>query len=507
MLLRQLLPLIIATLITPLAAQDKYDQTWVLGYPPNRPNNNQNGGVLLNFINEDPDTVYIDIILKLIAGNGQICDEKGEPIFYTNNCQVARFPTMPMENGDGLNPDDQLRDFWCGHNYYNMHQGIVTLPWPGHPGQYGIFHLAWKRYQVFPTIDRIDKFYFTHVDMAANNGAGLVREKNQLLLLDTFADNLTAVRHGNGRDWWLIAPSRGTDTLFLFLFQPDGIHGPLIRQTGLRRSNQLHTFGQAVFSPDGTRYVYADTYTGVHILEFDRCRGTFSCPMQLPYPGKDEGPCGAAISAGGQYLYVSTPTQLYQYDLRVKDIESSKTLTGEYDGFQDPFPSGFYQQMLAPNGKIYMTATNGQRFLHVIHQPDSAGATCDFRQHDLALPSYNGSTLPNFPHFRLYDLPYSPCDTAGVDAPKGLEVLWRPDNKIRLLGNPGSERVFVLLPPCARGEIRVYSLAGVLLTKYPVSCEKTVELDCSLLPAAAYIVTYAPSDGSKPLSAKLVVAR
>ncbi|MEQ1746943.1 MAG: T9SS type A sorting domain-containing protein, partial [Saprospiraceae bacterium] len=53
----------------------------------------------------------------------------------------------------------------------------------------------------------------------------------------------------------------------------------------------------------------------------------------------------------------------------------------------------------------------------VIHSPDSLGLACDFRQHDLVLPARNTWIMPNFPHFRLYDLPGSPCDTLGINGP------------------------------------------------------------------------------------------
>lgn len=482
-------------------AQDKYDHTWILGYTPNK---EENGGIVLRFTHETVDTAYFNIALKLTSANGQICTSEGEPLFYTNSCRMARYPNRIIENSDSLNNLDGLREFWCEYDYYNTDQGIVTLPWPDRPGHYGVFHLSWLRYQQFPTIDWIDKLYFTHVDMTANSGDGLVREKNQVVLADTFIDNLTAVRHGNGRDWWLVQPRRGTDTLFLFLFQPDGVRGPFVQETGLRLINFLYTAGQAVFSPDGTRYILLNA--GVDVLSFDRCRGVFTCPLRLRLPGHG-GPSGVSVAPGGRYLYVSNNTELYQYDLWAKDLESSKIFIAEYDGFVDLFPATFYQHRLAPNGKIYLSATNSQRHLHVIHQPDSAGQACDFRQHDLALPAFSGVTLPNFPHFRLYDLPFSPCDTAGVDAPPGYEVLWIPSDGIRLLPNPASGPVSVTLPPCANGELRVYTTAGVLMQKHPVRCEKQYTIDTSDLPAGIYIVSYAPAARSRPLSAKLVVAR
>ncbi|MBK7965939.1 MAG: hypothetical protein IPK10_12085 [Bacteroidetes bacterium] len=71
-------------------------------------------------------------------------------------------------------------------------------------------------------------------------------------------DGLMAVRHGNGRDWWLIfqrgfAPnaSAPTNGCFVYLINPDGILGPTNQNVGLSHTtNGCHL----IFNNDGSKF-------------------------------------------------------------------------------------------------------------------------------------------------------------------------------------------------------------------------------------------------------------
>lgn len=128
-----------------------------------------------------------------------------------------------------------------------------------------------------------------------------------------------------------------------------------------------------------------------------------------------------------------------QYDLHSPDIESSIQLISEYDGFatSDGFKTRFNAMALAPDNKIYMCCTNGAHYLHVIHALDMPGVSCDFRQHDVDLPTNLHNLLPNFPNFRLYDWAGSPCDTIGVSSIDGTGT--GTIRGIQILPNPATE--------------------------------------------------------------------
>ena len=75
-------------------------------------------------------------------------------------------------------------------------------------------------------------------------------------------------------------------------------------------------------------------------------------------------------------------------------------------------------------------------WLHVIHQPDLPGVACDLRQHDFKTPTYILQHFSNFPNFRLFDEPGSPCDTLGVDGYVAVDEIENGQDEVYVFPNP-----------------------------------------------------------------------
>ncbi|MBK6997455.1 MAG: hypothetical protein IPH31_22055 [Lewinellaceae bacterium] len=64
----------------------------------------------------------------------------------------------------------------------------------------------------------------TVVDIGANNGDGSTLFKNEVLVSDTIdGDGIHAVRHANGRDWWMVVSKYLTNTYHIILLSPQGL--------------------------------------------------------------------------------------------------------------------------------------------------------------------------------------------------------------------------------------------------------------------------------------------
>ena len=97
--------------------------------------------------------------------------------------------------------------------------------------------------------------------------------------------------------------------------------------------------------------------------------------------------------------YVTALSKVYQYDLDAADIDASKQIVAEYDGYLDPLPTNFYLCNLGPDCRIYINSTNSVQSMHVIRFPDRMGLACEVAQHAIRMPTYNFGSLPNFPHY------------------------------------------------------------------------------------------------------------
>lgn len=415
-----------AALLHSLSAQDKNDFVWLLGTPASGNPDPYYAGNYIDFINGNPSYTPIDLPLDMWYPN-IMSDESGSLSFYNNGCEVRNAEHQLIENGDEIN-EGFIHETYCHYpNHpvgYPSYQGHLTLPYPGHEGEYFLFH-TWVDEEYLAR-----KLLYTHIDMNANGGKGEVLEKNQLLWQDTFSLALTATRHANGRDWWVVSARDTSSVYYLYLLDPAGIHGPMIQQPdeGWIQGHAITLSN--IFSPDGSKFVRvgADTPAAFRMYDFDRCAGILSNPTIVQIPDSVAFPTWTCFSPNSRFLYVQNwAERLYQYDTWASDISASVQLVGVYDGFlgRHDLPTSFNSMMVGPDQRIYMSCANGTNYLHTIHRPDEPGLACDFRQHDVVLPAHFPFYLPNMPFYRLYYVPGSPCDTLGVQAP--MVAFWRSE--------------------------------------------------------------------------------
>ncbi len=305
---------------------------------------------------------------------------------------------------------------------YLLPQGILILPYPNSSNEYFVLYSTIS--VVIPAIEGNNYLplncYSATVEISQED-TGYVLEKNTLILSDTFDfGKLTAVRHANGRDWWIALQEYSVNRYYLMLLSPEGVSVESSQTLGPPRPTGL---GQAVFSPDGRKYVLFSTISVqegqfVDIYDYERCSGQLDNHISITY-NDTAFSGGVAISPNSRFLYVSSNRYVYQYDLEAEDIEASRVVVAVYDGFlaPDPFalPVKFFLCQLAPDNKIYISATNGVPYLHVIHNPNAKGAACQMEQHGVQLPTLNAFGIPNSPYYGLGPEDGSPCDTLGID--------------------------------------------------------------------------------------------
>ncbi|MCX6200257.1 MAG: hypothetical protein NTY88_13745 [Bacteroidetes bacterium] len=100
-----------------------------------------------------------------------------------------------------------------------------------------------------------DLLYYSLVDMDANAGKGKVYSKNNLLQKDSSISpyGLTATRHANGRDLWLIIPGFPQNAYYVYLVTPDTVTGPVYQLIQPGNYGNVTPDGQGVFSQDGSK--------------------------------------------------------------------------------------------------------------------------------------------------------------------------------------------------------------------------------------------------------------
>ncbi len=410
-------------------SDNKRDYTWVWGYGYNE---------VLNF-NSNPPTQSVTIsVLSMLDMSASISDTSGNLLFYTNGYKIINKNHVLMENGDSITCC--LGVFQQGmQNGFGASQSALILPKPASSNLYYVFNEPLDIWATAPYFQYTPVVFYSIVDISYNGGLGKVIQKNIPLLSDTLNIGfLTACRHANGRDWWMLIREYESNRYHRFLISPNGIEEIGIQTVG--NPIPQYSFGQTIFSPDGTRFALVQTdpanYQLMHysVYDFDRCTGLLSNHVTDTLPNGGA-PTGIAFSPNNRYLYISSAIALHQFDMQNVDWQATQQTIAEWSTWQDSAGNTytFGYMALAPDNKIYMGAVG--KYLNVIHSPDSAGAACNFTHHSIKV-AHVGRSMPNLPHFRLGPLLGSACDTlqsVGISLPISAQ------SAVKVYPNPANE--------------------------------------------------------------------
>lgn len=347
-------------------------------------------------------------VIQSQEASASISDPNGNLLFYSGSiggngihfASVYNNLNQLLLNGDSI------------ISAASVTQGLIILPFPTDTNMYFLISIGF-----IPNISTGLSLYSADVDI--NNGTGLVSNKNKVIdSTVAYSEKMIAVKHGNGRDWWIINHLNNSDQFVINLIQNDSISLTLSQNIGSVLAGL--GWGQMTINPSGNKIVVVD-YSGLlEVFDFNRCSGNLTNYINMsdfPLPGFDRY-YGASISPEN-ILYYSTLDSLWQIDLNSANPIQTKQLV-----YADPNGNVCMgQHQLGPNGKIYIanampcgypsTITDSlNTHLTVIDQPDSVGSACNVLPYFQLIGgarSYLG--LPNMPNYDLGSLTGSPCDT------------------------------------------------------------------------------------------------
>lgn len=400
-----------------LDAQNQYnnfknDNIWIVGSLVPKPDSIW-GGAIIDYSSNPPKSYRKNVNIKIDQTLVSYSDNYGNFILASNGREIMDSTLNIMENGTGL--EVGLKGYWGNA----LPQTTLVLEWPNDTNKLAIIYSD-SQYEEYKYVCSYNLFYSV-IDKRGNNGLGNVTEKNNNIFCHTLSpSHLTACRHANGKDWWIVKNSIYNDTIYKFLFSKEGIS--LNGFQKVSDNKNLPGLGQSLFSPNGEIFTSLNIVTinetsrYILVYNFDRCSGIFSKRSYF-YVDTSKAICGgAAISPNSRFLYVAFTNYVFQYDLLAKDIGASKVTVLKRDLSKDASSSAFFQAQLAPDGKIYISTQNTTTYYHVINYPDKKGDSCMAVQAGFDVKTYYNGTVPNNPNYRLGRLIGSPCDTLFNDS-------------------------------------------------------------------------------------------
>jgi hypothetical protein len=282
-------------------------------------------------------------------GSASVSDSSGNLLFYTDGMTIWNRNHVPLPNGTGLYGD------------YSTTQSAFILEAPGKPGRYYVF-----------TVDNNGEpngLSYSVVDMNGDQGLGEVIQKN-VSLIPHVTEKITAARHANGTDYWIVVHGIDND-FYSFRLTGDGVSvAPVISRTGSFHANRDGAVGYMKMSPSGDRLAVAVSNRLIlELFDFDNESGMVSDPVTLENYTTFY---GLEFSPDETLLYLSdwVSGHIYQIDLTAQDIMGSlKKVAYASNGV------GSLQR--GPDNKIYVCRSYCN-YLGVISFPDKRGSECGY---------------------------------------------------------------------------------------------------------------------------------
>jgi hypothetical protein len=371
------------------------------------------------------------------TGSSIFCDEEGDLLYYSNGIRINNKIDSLLENGDSLNTGS----YYFNNNQYPVQYGCFFLPAPGDSTHCYFIYMYPEKYPGMISFPLPIKVHYALIDRTANNGLGKVVEKNISLMptggLDFNFNHAGAVRHANGRDWWVLVPNRMEPEFYRILLTPQGFSVPEEQTIGFKAptDNPYRYLAHTLFSPDGTKYAelnyinhpggFPEVTGFLQFYDFDRCTGLLSNPIVVNVPPSNQlGPAiyiSMAFSPSGQRFYLNyqdlSGSNLVQYDMQSTDIEGSAQTLFNCPAVSPKWTCQTGFPLLAPDGRVYVGGLVDTIAWHVIHHPDKIGAACHFELGGgFVFPEkYAQGWTPYLPNYRLGPIDGSACDTLGID--------------------------------------------------------------------------------------------
>ena len=237
---------------------------------------------------------------SLISGEGvaSISSAAGNILMYTDGTTIYDRNDNIMPNGNGL----------FGGN--SSSQSAIIIKRPNSNNIYYVFTVAQAALS--------EGICYSTVNMTLNGGFGdIVAATKNTSLIGPTTEKLSAVKHCNGRDIWVIGHGYNNSTFHAWLVTPAGVNAvPVNSISGSDHGTSV--IGCLEVSPDGKRLALAVYEIGstqyIEVFDFNNSTGVISNPRRFNY-GDD---CyGVEFSPNSELLYYTASLNSSASDIRI----------------------------------------------------------------------------------------------------------------------------------------------------------------------------------------------
>jgi gliding motility-associated-like protein len=380
----------------------------------------------LDFISSTPVPLW-NSVMDAYEGCATISDASANLLFYTDGTTIYNASHTVMANGSGI------------LGAFTPAQGAIIIKQPGSVNLYYLFTVG---------NGNPNDLRYTLVDMSLASGQGSVVAKNISVCSCKLHEKITATKHCNGVDYWIVVRDRGygnpLDSYKSFLLTSAGVSTtPIVSPASPTISMDISCMK---ISPNGRKLANAvgnpasyNDYRNFEVWDFDNSTGlvTNSITLNTNYDTNNRGGYGVEFSPDGSKLYGTTfpslntiATTFSQWNLCAGSASAISASEYVIAAAVIPTLTTYHTLQLAINGKIYAAGYSSASAISVINSPNVSGSGCNFVNAGQSIsPNFSRAGLPNFvcgffnkpqfspPLFTFTASPQFSCQTAGFTSP------------------------------------------------------------------------------------------
>ncbi len=351
--------------LTEFSAQGE-NNNWIFG-----------GGGGLNFNSTPPEYLVGSAMQNSSFGVCTVSSSCGDLLFYSDGKTIWNSEHTIIENGQNLKGSTiGIQTVVATRIPKSTLYILFTLEDGGNPG----------------------RLHYSLIDIAEENGRGLVIEKN-IFVADELTEGMILAKRDESH-LWLIVHDRCSDNFLSYEITENGFNqNPVISSADQMINFDTNSCGTstllAEMNINAQHDIVTNLFGGINMFEFDKLSGKLKYKNSIATGKRFHAVC---FSPSGRFLYAYEPNRsnsrfedLVQFDLLDTDINSSKVVLNE-----EGFPGGIPGIQRGPNGKIYLNHELGP-YISVIHTPNKKGVEANFELKAISAPSNNilAGTLQN----------------------------------------------------------------------------------------------------------------
>jgi gliding motility-associated-like protein len=357
-------------------------------------------GIRIDF-NQNPPLV--DTFPSPIVNNGGEASNtisskfSGELLFYTDRNKAYNSFYQQMPNGDSIFSYSGLGGtFLPGASRNSL---IIQ-----NPGNHKSNYVFGQIVSLNSTNGLANNYQirYAKIDMSLDGNKGDISPNEKYLLLSDSTYCISALRHANGQDTWLITHSISGNTFKSFLVSDTGLSQPVISNIGLPaipiggsiQNLQGQTFFSIKSSPNSeylsaTIYNHTDSIWKIQLFQFNRQTGQVDSILASKDLTQES--VATSFSPNSRYLFIASE-YIKQYDIIQNPSLSSAIDSLNYTSLFSPFR--ILNMQIGLNGFLYLSSINNQfpgvplfasKSFSVITCPDEPFALASFNNQSLDL--------------------------------------------------------------------------------------------------------------------------